>query len=217
MVQNDFLRASSDSSEVGFKARWALSKRLYIGTEGGWLLGHRFEDIHRSIIVDSNENTTTRRTTLGVGLGLILSPRTFMSFDLSGGLIRSAGDRTENSTSHLLESKLGHTDYLSFHIAVQKDLWSKLFASTSLMTIGKSRTSDLMLYPDRLGRLLNRAGLFAPSGRSSDLFANFYSNYGLGWRFKPNFMFEYIFSTDYGETASRHSLLLRYNFDIRRQ
>ncbi len=216
-VQNDFLRASSNSSEVGFKARWSLSRRIYIGMEGGWLVAHRFEDIHRSVIVDSSENTTTRRTTVGVGLGLILSPRTILSFDVAGGLIRSAGDRTENATSKLLESKLGHTDYLSFHVALQKDLWSKLFASTSLMSIGKLRTNDLRLYPDRLGRILDRAGVFAPSGRSSDLFANFYSNYGLGWRFKPNFMFEYIFSTDYGETASRQSLLLRYNFDIRRR
>ena len=47
------------------------------------------------------------------------------------------------------------------------------------------------------------------------LYTDIYSNYGIGYRFTPNLVFQYIFSTDYGQTRPRHSFLLRYTFDFK--
>ena len=69
-----------------------------------------------------------------------------------------------------------------------------------------------MLYPDRLGRRVNGDGMFEPNGRTHDYFTDYFSNFGVGWRFTPNFLAEYIFSTDFGQTSPRQTLLLRYTF-----
>ena len=72
-----------------------------------------------------------------------------------------------------------------------------------------------MLYPDRFGRRVGGDGIFEPNGRSHDRFSDYFSNFGLGWRFTPNFLAEYIFSTDFGQTSPRHTLLFRYTFGSR--
>ena len=59
-----------------------------------------------------------------------------------------------------------------------------------------------------------------PSGTSvakfslatDDRFTDFFGNAGLGWRFTPNILGEYIFSTDFGQTSPRHTFMLRYTF-----
>jgi hypothetical protein len=55
-------------------------------------------------------------------------------------------------------------------------------------------------------------GMFQPNGRTRDRFTDYFSNVGLGWRFNRNFLGEYIFSTDFGQTSPRHTLLFRYTF-----
>lgn len=55
-------------------------------------------------------------------------------------------------------------------------------------------------------------GVFQPNGLTRDHFTDYFSNLGLGWRFNRNFLAEYIFSTDFGQTSPRHTLLLRYTF-----
>jgi hypothetical protein len=74
--------------------------------------------------------------------------------------------------------------------------------------------TDLNLYPDRLGRRLTTDGIFVPNGRTRDRFTDYFSNFGVGWRFSPNFLAEYVFSTDFGQTAPRHTLLIRYTFNL---
>jgi hypothetical protein len=100
------------------------------------------------------------------------------------------------------------------HAAVQADVWRKLFVNGSLLSLTQSRVTDLTLLPDRFGRRLTTDGLFAPNGRTRDRFTDYFSNLGIGWRFKRNFLAEYVFSTDFGHTSPRHTLLLRYTFTI---
>lgn len=96
---------------------------------------------------------------------------------------------------------------------MQADVWRKLFLSDSVLSVIQSRVTDLQLFPDRFGRRLTADGIFLPDGRSRDRFTGYFSNFGGGWRFTPNFLAEYILSTDFGQTSPRHTLLLRYTFN----
>ena len=51
-------------------------------------------------------------------------------------------------------------------------------------------------------------------GQTLDRFGSYYSNFSVGWRFTPNFLAAYVFSTDYGRNPPGHTLLLRYTFNI---
>ena len=85
---------------------------------------------------------------------------------------------------------------------MQADVWRKLFVSGSILSLTQSRVTDLNLFPDRFGRTLTTDGIFAPDGRSSDRFTDYFSNLGIGWRFNRNFLAEYVFSTDFGRSAA---------------
>jgi hypothetical protein len=204
--------ATGHSSEIGLRLRGSLTRRLFYGIEGSYLLATIDENARRTGVVDSIINTRSRRATLGFGLGYVLRPRTVFSFDVTGGVARINDARNENATSNLLESERKKASFLSLHAALQADLWRRLFVSGSLLTVTQSRVSDLTLNPDRFGRLMTGDGIFQPNGRTRDRFTDYFSNLGFGWRFNRNFLAEYIFSTDFGQTSPRHTLLFRYTF-----
>jgi len=81
-----------------------------------------------------------------------------------------------------------------------------------VLSVTQRQVSDLTLFPDRFGRRVTGDGLFMPNGRTRDRFTDYFGNFGVGRRFKRNFLAEYIFSTDFGQTSPRHTLLLRYTF-----
>ena len=211
---NDFIQAKSNTSEIGFRLRGAFSRRLFYGAEGTLLFGDTRENYKRSVIVNSTERDRTNRATLGFGLGYILNPRTVFSFDVAGGLINTNQLRTEDFTGNLLETERGRSRFLSLHAAVQRDVWRNIFASASILSLTNSRTEDAAFFPDRFGRITNTDGIFTPNGRTKDFYTDFYSNFGIGYRFKPNFIFQYVLTTDYGSTAPRHTFLFRYTFDF---
>ena len=204
--------ATGHSSEIGFRLRGPLSRRLFYGIESSYLFATIDENARRSGVVDSIINSRSRRATLGFGLGYVLKPRTVFSFDVTGGVARITDTRNESATSNLLENERKKASFLSLHAAIQADIWRRLFVSGSLLSITQSRVSDLTLYPDRFGRIMMGDGVFQPNGLTRDHFTDYFSNLGLGWRFNRNFLAEYIFSTDFGQTSPRHTLLLRYTF-----
>lgn len=212
---NDFIQTKNNSSEIGFRLRGAFSRRLFYGAEGNLLFANTRENLRRAVIVDSTERDRTTRATLGFGLGYVFRPRTIFSFDVAGGLINSNQRRVEDLTGNLLETERQRARFLSLHAAFQTDVWKNLFVSASLLSITQSRTTDSVLFPDRFGRLLNGDGTFTPNGRTKDFYTDIYSNYGIGWRFRPNLIFQYVLTTDYGQTAPRHTFLLRYTFDFK--
>lgn len=210
----DIIRSKSNTSEFGFRFRGAFSRRWFYGAEGTLLFGSVRETLHRSVIVDSTERDHTTRATLGFGLGYIMRPRTVFSFDVAAGLITTNQRRTEDSTGNILETERARARFVSLHAAVQTDIWKNIFASASILSLTNSRMSDTAFYPDRFGRILDADGIFAPNARTKDFYTDIYSNYGVGYRFKPNLIFQYLLTTDYGQTSLRHTFLLRYTFDF---
>ena len=211
---NNVSKSKGTTSEIGFRLRGAISRRLFYGAEATLLFGETRENLRRSVIVDSTERDRANRATLGFGLGYILRPRTIFSFDAAGGLIRTNQRRTEDLTGNLLESERARARFLSLHAAVQTDVWRNLFVSASILSLTQSRRADTAFFSDRFGRILNTEGIFEENGRTKDFYTDIYSNYGIGWRFKRNFVFQYILTTDYGQTSPRHTFLLRYTFDF---
>ena len=213
----DVIKSKSNTSEIGFRLRGAFSRRFFYGAEGTLLFGNTRENYQRSVIVNSSERDRTTRATLGFGLGYVLRPRTIFSFDVAVGSIRTNQLRTEDFTGNTLETERGRARFLSLHAAVQTDVWRNFFVSASILSLTNSRTEDSAFFPDRFGRTLNTDGIFTTGGRAKDFYTDIYSNFGVGYRFKPNFIFQYILTTDYGQTSPRHTFLLRYTFDFKRK
>lgn len=200
------------SSEFGMRLRGPITRRLFYGVEGNLLRANSSEIIQPA--VDSNERSRSARAVLGFGLGYALRPRTLLAFDVAGGLSRTRSLRREDATGNILEEERQTARFLSLHGAVQADVWRRLFVSGSILSLRQSRATDLGLFPNRFGQRLTTEGVFEPGGRSRDQFTDYFSNFGVGWRLTPNFVAEYIFSTDFGQTSPRHTLMLRYTFTI---
>lgn len=208
------VESKGNSSEIGLRLRGAISPRLFYGAEGTLLFGQSRENLRISETTDSMQRSATNRASLGFGLGYVWRPRTIFSFDVAGGLLKTERQRRESFTGNLLENNDRRAHYLSLHAAAQTDVWRSLFAGASILSLTQSSTAEAALFPDRFGRKLNAAGVFSPDGRRRNSSADFYSNYGIGWRFTPNFIFQYTYTTDYGRSAPRHAFLFRYTFDF---
>jgi hypothetical protein len=204
--------ATGHSSEIGLRLRGPLSHRLFYGIESSYLFATTDENARRSGVVNSIIRSSSQRATLGFGLGYVFKPRTVFSFDVTAGIARINDTRNERVTGNLVENERKKASFLSLHAAIQADIWRRLFVSGSLLSVTQSRVSDLTLYPDRFGRIMTSDGVFQPNGRTRDHFTDYFSNLGLGWRFNRNVLAEYIFSTDFGQTSPRHTLLFRYTF-----
>jgi len=204
--------AAGKTSELGFRFRDAINRRLFYGIEASYLISDTSGRTRRARVVDSNEFAGSTRAAIGLGLGYILKQSTIFSFDVSGGGARVIDSRFERATGNLVEDKKKRALFISLHAALQADVWRRLFVSGSVLSVTQFEKNDLMLYPNRFGRRVTADGIFEPNGRTLDHFTDYFSNSGAGWHFTPNFLAEYIFSTDFGQTSPRHTLLLRYTF-----
>ena len=214
-LPNRYTETENNSSELGFRLRGAFSPHLFYGAEGTFLFGRTTENFQRFAVADSTGDDRARRAIVGLGLGYVWRTRAIFSLDATGGLINTNLHRNENATGNLLETERRRARFLSIHTAVQTDVWRNLFVSASLLVNTQSRRTDAAVFPDSFGLFLNPRNALNATGRTTDLYTDFYSNYGVGWRFKPNFVFQYVPTTDYGQTPPRHIFLLRYTFDFK--
>jgi hypothetical protein len=208
----DSSNSSGHSSEIGLRLRGPLTRKLFYGVQASWLGLWLDDRLWRAASVDSHQTDNISRAAFGLGLGYAFRPRVVLSFDVVGGFTRSKNLRTEDATRNLLEDKRQDGHFVSIHAALQADVWRQLFVSASLLVARQSFGSNLTLYPDRFGRLLTSDGLFSPNALTSDRVMNYYSEFGAGWRFTPQFLAQYVLSTDYGFSTPSHTLLLRFTF-----
>ena len=201
------------SSEIGLRVRGVITSRLFYGVEGSYFFANNDGRTRRARVVDSDVFAVSTRATVGFGLGYVPKRGTVLSFDVAGGITRINDRRLERSTGNLLQTGTERAPFLSLHGAVQADVWRRSFLSASVLSVTQTQVTNLTLFPDRFGRRVTGDGRFMPNGRTRDRFSEYFGNFGAGWRFNRNFLAEYIFSTDFGQTSPRHTLLLRYTFD----
>jgi hypothetical protein len=212
---NRFLNRTSvtgRSSEFGLLVRGQITRRLFYGVEGSYLFNNNDGQIRRARVVDSDVFAGSTRATVGAGLGYVPRRGTVLSFDVAGGITRINDRGFERTTGNFLESEKERAHFVSFHGALQADVWRRSFLSGSVLSVTQTQVATLALFPDRFGRRVTSDGMFRPSGLTRDRFTDYFGNFGAGWRFNRNFLAEYILSTDFGQTNPKHTLLLRYTF-----
>ncbi|QQS47711.1 MAG: FecR domain-containing protein [Acidobacteriota bacterium] len=207
----DEVELESDFYEIGMRLRGPVSKKLYYGIESSWIDVAINQSIRRSVIVPAHDKKDLRRALAGAGLGYILRPGTLLSFDVAAGVIRIDNALTEDSTANPLENRIERKHFVSMHLAAQSDLWKGFFAGASVLGLGQRLSLDRTLYPDRFGRRLTSAGLFAPDGLLTDAFADPVADLNFGLRMKKLFVLQYVYTTDFGRTPSSHILMVRFD------
>jgi hypothetical protein len=208
----DTTHTSGRASEVRMRFRGVLTRKLFYGVEASAFFLSLDDRVNIAAIANSHEHERTAGSSVAVGIGYALRPRIVFTMDLAGGLSYTDKMRREDATGNLLQRTHTSIPFLSAHEAIQADVWKRMFVSGSLLTVRQTRSLDLTLYPDRLGRLLTSDGTFAPNGVTRNRATSFYSEFGAGWRFSDNFLAEYVFATNYGLTPPSHIFLLRYSF-----
>lgn len=208
----DATNTSGHSTEVGLRLRGPVTRRLFYGLDASWVNIRLADSLTRPLTVNAHQANTVSRGAVGGGIGLALTSRVVMGFDLAAGLTRSKLGRTEDSTGNLLEDLRQNNRFVSAHAAIQADIWKRIFVSGSLLSIRRQFDTNRTLYSDRFGRTLTSDGLPAAGGFTSDRTVSYYSEFGVGWRFNSRFLAQYVISTDYGLSNPSHTLLLRYTF-----
>lgn len=208
----DAVHYTSQSSEIGMRLRGLLTRRLFYGIESSWLTSGLNETIQRAVIVDATERERINRTAASVGIGYALRSRTVLSADVAAGISRISETYRELATGNRLQEEKQGIRFFSLQAGIQTDIWKNMFANVSAFTLAQSRTTDIRLFPDRFGRLLNNDGLFVPDGRTRLGFADHYVDFGVGWRLTRNILAEYLQAYSFGNRAPNHIILVRYTF-----
>jgi len=204
------ISASSASSELGVRLRGSLTRRLFYGTEGSYLyerVRSRREMLNQPVAYN---RYLARRARLGVGLGFFLTSKILLNFDVAGGLFNNSKAGEEpfipglnflsfSALSQSIPRSLRGSS-VSAHMAAQANPWRDLILSTSGLTTIRSNLTPYTFNGETYN-YMNR-----------DMRA--LSNFGIGWKFKPNFIAEYLFSIDNRERVPSHSLRLRYTFNL---
>lgn len=194
-------------SELGVRFRAPLTSRLFYGVEGSYLyerIRSRRETPNQPAAYD---RYLARRGRVGGGVGLFLTPKTLLNFDIAGGLfyntqpVENAPCFCDNTLTPFSSSPRGSRgEFLSAHAAIQTNVWRDLYLSASSLT---------MLRRDLITRSDN--GVLFGDKKAYD--AQF-STVGIGWNFKPNLAVEYLISIDHSHRVPSHSLKLRYTFNL---
>ena len=208
----DSARQEGRSSEVSFRLRGPLTRRLFYGLEGSLLWGESDEQIRRSVITDSTTRADVNSAAVGFGVGYALRRATVLSADFAFGLSGVGEERFEDATGNSVEYRRERGRFVSGRVGLQTDVWRSLFFSASTLVFRQAATTDLDLRPDLFGRRLTSFGLVELSGRSRRNSTSVFSDFGSGWRFSRNMLAEYIFSINNGLGPTRHIFLLRYTF-----
>jgi len=210
------ISSSSSSSELGIRFRASLTRRLFYGVEGAYLYERtrsRIETRDQSVAYN---RYLARRARAGMGLGFFLTSRILFNLDIAGGHFSSSqpAEQPISFSGNFLVSVSSLSSPLSLpssprsskgtsgsvHWSVQANPWRNLFLSTSsLTTIRKD---------------FHKYNFNGETGGYWDYSRRTLYNGGLGWKFKPNFIAEYLLSFDPREKLPSHSLKLRYTFNL---
>ena len=207
---------SGHSAEIGFRLRGVLRPRLFYGVTGAWEGVSLADGLARTGVVNSSERDRSALGSLALGLGYVLSQRTVLTFDTAGGTSRLGASRTDDATGNLLQNGVANGHFFSAHMAVQVNLSRRLFTSASFLNIWHAQHLNVNLFPDQFGYTSLVQDSFFPLTPSAWQLASHFSDFGIGWRFSPNFFAQYLLTTDYGVTNPSHTIMLRYTFKLRR-
>ncbi|HMY76206.1 MAG TPA: FecR domain-containing protein, partial [Blastocatellia bacterium] len=196
----------SRSSELGLRWREHLSRRWFYGLEAS-LLGENLSRSFQYEFMNHQEASNTRRATFGGGLGFAPRPQTVFSLDVAAGARRA---EREYSSQFLTRNRVSERysdkgQFFNWHLGAQTEFKRKLLFNASLLTLSEWDWTD--------NRLHSSLPAFRPNGPVT----YYFSNFGTGWRMRSDWLFQYVFSVNYGHRASSHTFVLRHDFRFRRE
>jgi hypothetical protein len=209
LIPFDTTIISTHGSEIGARWRSPLTRRLFYGVEASYLDEHIDS---RRVFVDKpalSDRDHARRLRFGGGIGYALRPNTIFSLDLAGGYYHTSKPSVLIPTSNI-RFQSERSNFFSTHAATQTDIWKRIFASVSFLAVRRKNAFELDGPPPIL---FNGNEYLQPPYRHS--FTDLFSNLGGGWKFKPNIIVQYLFSTDHSRRGPNHSLMFRYTFDLK--
>jgi hypothetical protein len=206
----DLTRESSFSSELDVRLRGPITRRLFYGLEAGLLFTNQDDKLQPAEGDGVTGLELTKRVGASAGLGYAPSRRILLAFDISGGSSWTKDRQSHSDTGNLMQVSRDSIHFLSTHAALQTDIWRRMFASASILSLTQASRGNLLA--GSIEPLPTRFGQSVPNGISRNHFTDYSSDFGIGWRFSPYFLAQYIYSTDYGLTPPRHTFLLRYSF-----
>lgn len=200
---------SSSSSELGVRFRGSLTRRLFYGAQASYL----YERV-RSGRETTNQSIAytrylKRRANLGVGFGFFLTSKLLLNFDLAGRFnhdgVFTGGPPLLRLNSGVLASfstivDNQRTGSAYAHMSAQATPWRNLILSTSIL---KSYEQDFYTIRYIGDSYINR---YSYSSKAYSI--------GLGWKFTPNLITEYVTSYQYGNRGASHAIRLRYTFNL---
>ena len=213
----DSTNSSGHLSDVGFRLRGMLTPRLSYGAAATWLGLTLGDGLIRSFAVPSQQRDRSQRGTAGIGIGYLLNRRVLLSADLAGGYSNVEATRVASATTSLLQSSGANSHFLSMSSAAQVDLTRKLFASASFMPVWQRYEMGTRLFPDQFGNLVPVLNPLFPVAGINPLVGKYFSDFGAGWRFSPQFFIQYLYSINYGRTSPSHTIMLEYTFRFRHE
>jgi FecR protein len=217
------------SSEIGARFRASLTRRLFYGVEGSYLyerINSRRETLNQGAAYIHNRYLA-RRARLGMGLGFALNSKILLNFDITGGVFNN--DRPEQEPINSSGNFFSYSSYpgsirslrgtsVSGHAAVQTNLWRNLFLSASnITTVRSDLFNERFLSYNHVSTSSDGTPVYESVEsyiRYKTKDKSYLSNIGLGWRFKPNFTAEYLYSIDHRYRDNSHSFKIRYTFNL---
>ena len=203
---------STEASEIGARWRAPLTRRFFYGLETSYLREQIESRQTYATSLVTNEHDRARRMRLGGGMGFVLRRNTFFTVDLSGGQYSTTKPAAVGNGEIGLAPRFRseRDDFYSAHAAFQSDLGRRAFTSASFLIT--TRTSDFEIENLLTVTPILKSALQPPYRQS---FTGKFTTAGIGWKFKPNLIAEYLFSMDHSRRAPSHSLLFRYTFDVK--
>ena len=211
----DLTRDSGFSSKLDVRLRGPITRRLFYGLEAGLLFTNVNGTPRPAKGFGISELEQTKRIVASAGLGYAPSRRILLAFDISSGSSLTKDRQFYGVTGNQMKVRRDPMRFLSAHAALQTDVWRRMFASASILSVTQASQSGLMGGSIESPRTSTGHGV--PNGISRDHFTDYSSDFGIGWRFSSRYIAQYIYSTDYGLTSPRHTLLLRYSFRLGRE
>ena len=208
----DLTQDRSFSSKLDVRVRGPITRRLFYGLETGFLFTNEGGKLQPAKGFGVSELERTKRIVASAGLGYAPSRRILLAFDISTGYSLTKDRQSYDVTGNLMKVSRDPMHFLSAHAAFQTDIWRRMFSSASILSV--TQASQSLLMTGRIETPRTSSGQGVPNGISRDHFTDYSSDFGIGWRFSSRYLAQYIYSTDYGLTSPRHTLLLRYSFRL---
>ena len=198
--------------ETGIRLRGAFSPKLLYGFEGTWFGLSLRDGLSSGGAPTSQQRDREHRESAGFGIAYLPWRRTILAADFAFGLSNIGAIRTQSGTGLLLQNGIVDSHFESLHIAVQREIGSRLFVLASYMNVWQGDTLSYSVFPDSSGYAQPLSDSLFSTSPASYLSPRHLSDFGGGVRLTKDALAQYIFSTDYGYSSSSHTLMLRYTF-----